>query len=91
MKPANKRIRAKDLKTKNIIQLETKENQTVRVENSNYIKHENILLARTKKILYFNSYFGCEDYYFGFGQKPFTQSCEVSNCYITNNRSFLGK
>jgi hypothetical protein len=88
LKPANKR---KDLKTTNIIQLETKDNQTVTFKNSNYLKHQNILLARTKKILYLNSYFGREDYYFGLGQKPFLQSCEVSNCYITNNRSLLGK
>jgi hypothetical protein len=88
LKPANKR---KDLKTTNIIHLETKDNQTVKFKNSNYLKHQNIILARTKKILYFNSYFGREDYYFGLGQKPFLQSCEVSNCYITNNRSLLGK
>lgn len=88
LKPATKR---KDLKTTNIIHLETKDNQTVTFKNSNYLKHQNIILARTKKILYFNSYFGREDYYFGLGQKPFLQSCEVSNCYITNNRSLLGK
>jgi hypothetical protein len=91
LKPANKRTRAKDLKTTNIIHLETKDNQTVTFKNSNYLKHQTIILARTKKILYFNSYFGQEDYYFGFGQKPFAQSCEASNCYITNNRSLLGK
>ncbi|XP_023343821.1 alpha-(1,3)-fucosyltransferase C [Eurytemora carolleeae] len=46
--------------------------------------------AEIKHILYFNKYFHLVDWNFGFGREPFiTNQCANSNCYITNNRSYL--
>ncbi|XP_063230901.1 alpha-(1,3)-fucosyltransferase C-like [Bacillus rossius redtenbacheri] len=40
-----------------------------------------------KKILYWNSFFGYEDYAFGFGRAPFVKNnCPVDNCLVTNRR-----
>ena len=45
-----------------------------------------------KYILYFTSYFHMKDYQFGFGQEPFEKfGCEVTNCFATNNKTYLGK
>ena len=44
--------------------------------------------SNLKKILYFNTFFGIEDFFFGYGHDIFL-GCEVSNCYATKNRGLL--
>ena len=73
------KMQRKVLNVENNLQLEKKENQTSK-------NHKPL-----KYILYYNPFFGQEDYFFGFGQEMFTQQCEVKNCYTTNKKSFLGK
>jgi len=48
--------------------------------------------ATAKKILYFTSNFGMDDWMFGFGNQPFLDhKCPVTNCYITNKRDNICK
>lgn len=56
------------------------------VSNAFPIRKENF--SKMKKILFYNTFFGKENFYFGFGHSPFLE-CEVSNCYTTRNRSLL--
>ena len=45
-----------------------------------------------KKILYYTSFIDHEDLLFGIGHNPFIEKgCPVTNCFVTNNRSLLGK
>ena len=45
-----------------------------------------------KKILLYNPLFDREDFLFGFGhQRFFDVRCPVANCYLTNNRTLLGR
>lgn len=44
--------------------------------------------AEFKTILYWNDFFGIEDFTFGFGRGPFIQAqCPISTCQVTNDRS----
>ena len=83
------KIKANELKAENISHFQSNDNKTLR--NPKPLKHYNKFFSKLKKILYFNSFFDQEDYYFGFGQERFTKVCEVKNCYTTNNKSLLGK
>ncbi|KAK2712723.1 hypothetical protein QYM36_011421 [Artemia franciscana] len=48
------------------------------------------LTNSTKVILLWNSFFDSVDYHFGFGDAPFKERhCEYSNCYVTNDKSYL--
>ena len=40
-------------------------------------------LSSVKRILFFTSYFGMEDWGFGIGSEPFGR-CPVKNCFVTN-------
>jgi len=51
----------------------------------------NEVFPQLKKILYYNTFFGQEDFYYGFGHHHFVEGCDVSNCYATKNRSLLCK
>ena len=52
------------------------------------IKEENF--TNIKTILYYTPFHSSQDYYFGFGQKPFIDhGCLVKNCFVTNNRNLL--
>lgn len=43
-----------------------------------------------KYLLYYTKFFESEDWYTGFGRKPFIDSqCPVDNCYLTANKSLL--
>ena len=44
-----------------------------------------------KKILFYNTFFGQENFYYGFGNYHFVEGCVETNCYTTANKSLLGK
>ncbi len=53
----------------------------------------NLNTTNIKKILLWNSFFGRDDYYFGFGKRePFIKhNCPVINCELTNDRKQLNE
>ena len=44
--------------------------------------------SRPKSILFYTTFFQSLDYGIGFGKRPF-ESCEVSNCFTTANKSLM--
>jgi hypothetical protein len=56
------------------------------------ILNEEFNFERSKTILFYNSFFGRNDFYFGFGHQPFVDAkCPVYNCFTTDNKTLLGK
>lgn len=46
--------------------------------------------ADSKTILFWNNFFGVEDYNFGFGKEPFFKfNCSVPNCLVTSDKRWI--
>ena len=58
--------------------------------DKNADKNKQEEFRKYKTILYYNTQFGLESFSFGFGHRHFAESCQVSNCYTTANKSLLG-
>lgn len=46
-------------------------------------------IDRTRKILYWNEFFGSKDFGFPEGMEPFYPKCEQFDCYVTHNKYWI--
>ena len=62
------------------------------VIDRNVEKHEDKVVPTLKTILYWNSFFGFDDFNFGFKQQPFIDAkCPIATCFLTNDRTLFNQ